>query len=690
MPAPIISIDAALVRSDGTSLQWIDATDDNGDTLVIISQYLLYSDDSQSVASFYKVPVSGDKHTLLDLVDGTTYLIKLVQEVDSVGLVYSNLLSVYASSKPSAPSIQSIVGIDNGMTMNLSYASDGASIMSKVTFLLANGSDIFTIEKNLVYQSGQPAPTAFDLLLSDNAAIVNGATFEVACFTTNDRGDSVISNAMLGAPSNLPDAPQSLATVAPVSPGYWNQSIWLSWDDPADYSQYSDDASLQYEVQFEIGGSGVWTSVVGDVAALPSPQRQVQINSLSNGVSTQFKVRYINSNGIGAWSSTISATPFNISSGVVGFSAVDGNEQISFSWEIPTNLGGLPLYQYKLLESTTNTEQSLDSGDTSYTWSGLTNGDSYSFTMTPVTIDSNAQMWDGVAMSLNDQVPFTVPDAPTGLQAVASDSSVTLSWVTPSDNGRTITGHKILVTSTNSSKIDYANADSSQTVYNLVNGTSYTFQVQAQNAGGYGQSSTTVSAIPFMSPSEPLNFNIAPGDTQITATWSPPQNNGGYPITQYVISATDEFNSTSSTTVLASDALVDGSFSKVLIDMVNGVSYSLKIKAVTNVAQSLWTPDQLVIPFGHPTVNSVSINGQSLTAVVSPNGRKIIEYHALAIDSDPSPDDVFYVEQAVLDETYSGSVTYSIPFALSGNISKYLFFVSTEQGNSAVSTNFAG
>ena len=340
------------------------------------------------------------------------------------------------------------------------------------------------------------------------------------------------------------------------------------------------------------------------------------------------------------------------------------------------------------MESTTNTERLLDSGDTSYTWSGLTNGNSYSFTMTPVTIDSNAQMWDGVAVSLNDQVPFTVPDAPTGLQTVASDSSVTLSWVAPPDNGRTIIGHKILVTSTSPPIRTYhVNSDISQTIYNLVNGTSYTIKVQARNEAGYGDWSSTVTATPFTAPTEPLNFNATGGDTQITATWSPPQNNGGYPITQYVISATDEFGSSSSTTVI--EALGDGSFSKVLTDMVNGVSYTLKVKSFTDVAQSSWTPAESVIPFGQPVVSSVVASGQTLTAVVAPNGRKIIEYHALAIDSDPSPSDVFYIEQAVSDETYSGTVTYTIPFALSGDISKYLFFVSTEQGNSAVSTNSA-
>jgi large repetitive protein len=275
------------------------------------------------------------------------------------------------------------------------------------------------------------------------------------------------------------------------------------------------------------------------VSDLPSP-RQLQINSLSNGISTQFKIRYINSNGIGAWSSTISATPFNISSGVVGFTAVDGDHQVTLSWSIPSNLGGLPLHQYKLLESTTNTEQMLDSGDTSYIWSGLTNGVSYSFTLTPVTIDENAQMWDGVGVSLSDQIPYTIPEPPTNLTALASNQSITVSWDAPYDNGRAITGYKVQLSyqaalGTTSFTPPPYNADLSQTIYGLTNGTTYTVKVSAKNGAGYSDYSTTISAIPFAAPSEPLNFNATAGDTQITATWSASQNDGGYSITQYVI-----------------------------------------------------------------------------------------------------------------------------------------------------------
>ena len=65
---------------------------------------------------------------------------------------------------------------------------------------------------------------------SDNAAIVNEKTFEIACYTTNARGDSPLSVAQIGIPSNYPDAPRDLGVVV------GDQQAVLSFKHPLDYS----------------------------------------------------------------------------------------------------------------------------------------------------------------------------------------------------------------------------------------------------------------------------------------------------------------------------------------------------------------------------------------------------------------------------------------------------------------------
>ena len=77
---PVLSIDASKVREDGNHLAWDSATADDGSTLTILDQYLLFSDESTASASFVKVSVEGNLHTLLSLTDGVTYLVKLAQE----------------------------------------------------------------------------------------------------------------------------------------------------------------------------------------------------------------------------------------------------------------------------------------------------------------------------------------------------------------------------------------------------------------------------------------------------------------------------------------------------------------------------------------------------------------------------------------------------------------------------------
>ena len=104
----------------------------------------------------------------------------------------------YACSRKLPLTIESIVRIDNGMVIHLTYASDGPTLSINFTLVLSNANDSnkFTIERELVYESDQATivTASFKLLNSDNGAIVNGASFEIQCFVTNNRGDSLSSN----------------------------------------------------------------------------------------------------------------------------------------------------------------------------------------------------------------------------------------------------------------------------------------------------------------------------------------------------------------------------------------------------------------------------------------------------------------------------------------------------------------
>tara|TARA_Y100000015_G_C2387070_1_gene88041 strand:- start:127 stop:1368 length:1242 start_codon:yes stop_codon:yes gene_type:complete len=109
---------------------------------------------------------------------------------------------------------------------------------------------------------------------------------------------------------------------------------------------------------------------------------------------------------------------------------------------------------------------------------------------------SNRQgVWSLVAQyqAIADQDWTMAPGAPTGVSATAGDAQATVAFSAPSFTGipAGITGFKVT-----SSEGETATGSSSPlTVTGLTNGTSYTFSVQAQNAIGFGASSSASSSV---------------------------------------------------------------------------------------------------------------------------------------------------------------------------------------------------
>ena len=115
---------------------------------------------------------------------------------------------------------------------------------------------------------------------------------------------------------------------------------------------------------------------------------------------------------------------------------------------------------------------------------GLTDGDSYTFTV-------QATNADGVGSHLGTSAavtPATVPGAPTIVTVTPADASATVSWTAPSsDGGSPVTGYTVAATDTTTPANGGQTASGFVgpiTVMGLTNGDSYTFTVQATNAVG--------------------------------------------------------------------------------------------------------------------------------------------------------------------------------------------------------------
>ncbi|MEO6821183.1 MAG: fibronectin type III domain-containing protein, partial [Candidatus Nanopelagicales bacterium] len=131
--------------------------------------------------------------------------------------------------------------------------------------------------------------------------------------------------------------------------------------------------------------------------------------------------------------------------------------------------------------------------------SGLTNGTSYTFTVTA----TNAVGTSPASAESGSVTPaaVTTPGPPTGLTAVPGNNQVALSWSPPaSDGGSAVTDYVIQYalagTGAWQTVSDGVSTATSAMVTGLTGGTSYDFQVAALNGTGQGPSSSIVTASP--------------------------------------------------------------------------------------------------------------------------------------------------------------------------------------------------
>ena len=191
------------------------------------------------------------------------------------------------------------------------------------------------------------------------------------------------------------------------------------------------------------------------------------------------------------------STPTTVPHAPSGLMATRGDGEVTLNWRAPNNGGSaIKYYEYKVDGGAWTSTRGKS---TSYTVTGLTNGETYRFRVRAVN-----SVGPGAESKPARATPATVPGAPRNLTLTSGSQYMMLIWERPADNGGLpITGYEYSQkeedgsfgewTSIDNSAHGEAN-DTTYAVTGLKNGTIYSFRVRAVNAIGPGDPSAEATA----------------------------------------------------------------------------------------------------------------------------------------------------------------------------------------------------
>ena len=246
-----------------------------------------------------------------------------------------------------------------------------------------------------------------------------------------------------------------------------------------------------------------------------------------------------------------------IASVLIGILTVIPENVRAETWSIETvdSVGGVVRDTSIALDSNNNPHISYyddTNGDLKYAkwtgsaWSKTTVDYSVGY-YTSITLDSNIYPHISYSDGVNRHLKYAklMPDVPTrpmNLKATAGDEYVYLSWDAPDDDGGAeIKIYRIYrgrISGGESLHAAVDNLSSYTDEDDVINDRTYYYQVSAVNSAGEGEKSNEVDATPtsdVTTPSAPQKLTSSPGDRKVKLGWDMPRDDGGTPVTGYMI-----------------------------------------------------------------------------------------------------------------------------------------------------------
>jgi titin len=451
----------------------------------------------------------------------------------------------------------------------------------------------------------------------------NGTLYQFDVYALNTGGESAPGSASATPAATVPGPPTQVFGTR------GDRQVTLTWKPPLDNG-----GSTITDYRIVAYGVGAPTPATYYVPTLGDPTfSRATINGLTNGMTYTFDVSAGNLTGPGGAvaygnpGTSNPVTPATVPGVPTGVSANGRHQSAIVSWTPPADNGGDPISGYRITVSPFIYGSPFTTGgsDTSYNVSGLTNGTTYSFTVTAFnTVGS------GAASAAVTAIPHTtVPDAPAPAAAGRGNQQVAVSWTVPLyDGGLAIDGYRVEVytgatlvrTVPTPPALITPNTATSTTVTGLNNGTAYTFKVYAHNGLGFSAAATAGPVTPATVPDMPIWRDPVPpvspdvsgvtlGDGQATLRWNPYPNTctpltppptpchptGGDPVSGYDVVTMSGGLPVPGLTVTTFTSGSD-SPSAVVAGLINGTEYTFRVRAKNGAGEGPYVTSAAVRP----------------------------------------------------------------------------------------------
>jgi hypothetical protein len=486
------------------------------------------------------------------LTTGTTYTYR-VSAINSIG---TSSASSETSATPTSSSSSSVPSAPTGLVatassatqVNLSWSapsSNGGYAITGYKIEYKIGSGAFS---NLVSNTGTTS-TSYS-----HTGLSSGTTYVYRVSAINQIGTGAASSEASATPTgssqsaSVPGSVTSLVATA-ASPTQVN----LSWGAP---SNNGGSPVIGYKIEAK-KGSGSFETLVSNSQ---STATSFSHTGLTTGTTYYYRVSAVNSVGAGTQSET-SATPKETTTPTVTATAISPTA-ITLTWVPPSQTYKQSITGYKIEQKVGQDSyvvlQENAGTTTSYTISGLTTGQTYTYVVSAhFTLGASPRSADATAtpLSTSNAVPpsqsttSSTVNPPTNIVATPySPTRIDLTWKAPTSTG--IVGYKIEVkkgpgqfetlASTQNATTKYSHtgvATGVTHVYRIYTITSSGTSLASSEASATATLDTTPPAAPVTSkpPSPPtLSANLA-SPNQINLYWTTPTNTGGASITGYTI-----------------------------------------------------------------------------------------------------------------------------------------------------------